>query len=221
VTTAATDQPAAAGPERKTWSRRRSDLGDHTARTVSGLQEQALRDPPRPEAVSALARLRRGIGRAPGFDYSLETYLLVPDRLLGARPADDGEAADTEQAVHDAVTLYALHQQSRRGRMHANGQGLGHAMARLTRASSGPDGVRRRFAALGTASTYAESIYHLRSLVTMLREHEIPLDYGLLADDLRALRRPDGRARIQSVWGREYFRSSPDPTASSTEESHA
>ncbi|MEU0560204.1 type I-E CRISPR-associated protein Cse2/CasB [Dactylosporangium sp. NPDC006015] len=218
MTTAATEQPDA--PARKTWgSRRRRELGDHVAQTVASLQAQVLRDPPRPEAVSALARLRRGIGRTPGFDYSLETYLLVPDHLLGARPADDAEAADTEQAVHDAVTLYALHQQSRRERMHVNGQGLGHAMARLTRASTGPDGVRRRFAALGTASTYAEAIYHLRSLVTMLREHQIPLDYGLLSDDLRALRHPTSRARIQGAWGREYFRNSPGATIDTTEES--
>lgn len=224
MTTTATDQPGA--PARKTWgARRRSDLGDHTAHIVSSLQAQVLRDPPRPEAVSALARLRRAIGRAPGFDYSLEAYLLVPDHLLGARPADDAEAADTEQAVHDAVTLYALHQQSRRERMHVNGQGLGHAMARLTKSSTSPDGVRRRFAALGTASSYTEAIYHLRGLVTMLRDPQIPLDYGLLADDLRALRRPMSRARIQAVWGREYFRSNPGTTADSatdtTEESPA
>lgn len=209
MTTAATDQPDT--PVRKAWGgRRRSQLGDHTAQTVGSLQAQVLRDPPSPEAVSALARLRRGIGRAPGFDYSLEAYLWVPDHLLGARPADDA-AADTEQAVHDAVTLYALHQQSRRERMHVNGQGFGHAMARLTRDSTGPDGVRRRFAALGTASTYTEAIYHLRSLVTMLREHQIPLDYGLLADDLRALHRPEGRACIQAVWGREFFRNNAGP----------
>src|SRR5439155_25204041 len=97
----------------------------------------------------------------------------------------------------------------RRERMHVDGRGLGWALASLVRQSSGPDGVRRRFAALGTASTYGESIYHLRSLITMLREHKIPLDYGLLADDLRTLRRPDGHTRMQSIWGREFFRSRP------------
>jgi CRISPR system Cascade subunit CasB len=198
MTTATTDPP------RKAPGRRRHELGDHVAGIVRALQEQVLRDPPRPEAVGALARLRRGIGRVPGFDYTLEDYLWVPDGLLNRRPG--GEADDAEYAAHDSITLYALHQQSRRERMHADGSGLGAAMARLVRAVDGPDGVRRRFAALGTASSYPETVYHLRSLVTMLREHQIPLDYGLLADDLRRLRRPANRARVQAAWGREFFR---------------
>ncbi|MER7282073.1 type I-E CRISPR-associated protein Cse2/CasB [Dactylosporangium sp. NPDC000244] len=206
--TTATEQPNAGPPRRS--GRRREALGDHVARVVVALQEQALRQPPRPEAVSTLARLRRGVGRTPGFDYTLATHLAVPDDLLGFRPPDDAIPADTEYAVHDAITLFALHQQSRSERMHTNGQGLGQALARLARASTGPEGVRRRFAALGTASTYPESIYHLRSLVTMLREHQIPLDYGLIADDLRKLRKPERRPDIQAIWGREYFRSQPN-----------
>jgi CRISPR system Cascade subunit CasB len=207
MTTATTDQPAT--QPRKVRGRRRKDLGDHVARTVGALQEQFLREPPRPEAVSVLARLRRGVGRTPGFDYTLDAQLAVPDELLGRRPADDTEATDSEYAVHDAIALYALHQQSRRERMHLHGQGLGTALAALIRVSAGPDGVRRRFAALGTASTYSEGIYHLRGLITMLREHQIPLDYGLLADDLQTLRRPAHQARVQAMWGREFFRSRP------------
>ncbi|MFC0530334.1 type I-E CRISPR-associated protein Cse2/CasB [Phytohabitans kaempferiae] len=219
MTTVEVDQPA--DPARKTLSRRRKELGDHVARTIGVLQARALSTVPQPEAVSALARLRRGIGRSPGFDYTLERYVQVPRDLLGYQPPD--EATDTEQAAHDAVTLYALHQQSRRERMHADGRGLGQALAELVRKSGGPEGVRRRFAALGTASTYHESIYHLRSLITMLREHQIPLDYGLLADDLTILRGPTGRPRVQAIWGREFFRtrSSTDvdaPAADSPEE---
>lgn len=199
---------------RKAPARRKDKLGDHVARVVGALQYQVMRDPPVPEAISALARLRRGIGRTPGFDYTLERYVAVPDELLGWLPA--GEPADTEQAVHDAVTLYALHQQSCRRPMHQPGQGLGTGVARLVHESGGPDGIRRRFAALGTASTYPESIYHLRSLVTMLRGGEIPLDYGLLADDLRRLRQPTQRTEIQAAWGRELFRSRPATTDEET-----
>jgi CRISPR system Cascade subunit CasB len=214
---------------RRPWGRRRRELGEHVSRTIGGLQARVLRTVPQPEAVSALARLRRGIGRAPGFDFTLERYLQVPENLLGRRPADDAEATDAEHAVHDAVTLYALHQQSCRERMHADGRGLGQALSDLVRKTAGPEGVRRRFAALGTASTYHESIYHLRSLVTMLRGQQIPLDYGLLADDLKTLRRPAddrrpaGRTEIQAIWGREFFRSRPGtdvdtPTIDSSEE---
>lgn len=211
MTTVEIDPPAGADaaqptdPARRPWSRRRKELGDHVARTVSALQARALATAPHPEAVSALARLRRGIGRTPGFDFTLEQYLQVPEPLLGFQPPED--ATDAEYATHDAVTLYALHQQSRRERMHVDGHGLGQALSELVRRSQGPDGVRRRFAALGTASTYPESVYHLRSLITMLREHLIPLDYGLLADDLNTLRGRDGQAKVQAIWGREFFRS--------------
>jgi CRISPR system Cascade subunit CasB len=198
-------------PARKARGRaRRTRLGDHVARTVARLQARLLGDRPQPEAVSALARLRRVIGRDPGSDYTLEEYLYVPDELLGKRQIEP--ATDEDHAVHDAVTLYALHQQSRRERMHIDGRGLGRAIAELARVSGGPDGVRRRFAALGTASTYPESIHHLRGLITMLRGHQIPLDYGLLAEDLCTLRRPDGRQKVQAVWGREFFRSRPHDT---------
>ncbi len=202
----AADQPD--NPVRKRWGRSRRELGDHVARRVGALQARVLSTVPQPEAVSALARLRRGIGRTPGFDFTLERYLQLPGDLLD-RPDDDTEAADAEHAIHDAVTLYALHQQSRRERMHVDGRGLGQAMSDLVGRSGGPEGVRRRFAALGTASSYQESIYHLRSLITMLREHQIPLDYGLLADDLETLRLPGERSKVQAVWGREFFRSRP------------
>ncbi|MDI1461084.1 type I-E CRISPR-associated protein Cse2/CasB [Catellatospora sp. KI3] len=199
-----------ADPDRpRTPGRPRGPLGEHVAATIGRLQSRLLADTPQPEAVSALARLRRGIGREPGFDYTLERYLAVPEDLLDLRRHNVGEATDAEHAAHDAITLYALHQQSRRQRMHMSGRGLGRGLADLIAKSGGPDGVRRRFAALGTATTYAETIHHLRSLITMLREHEISLDYGLLADDLRTLRLPGGRTRMQGVWGREFFRSRP------------
>jgi CRISPR system Cascade subunit CasB len=195
----------ASPPARKVKGRpRRTRLGDHVARTVGSLQARVLRNPPVPQAISALARLRRAIGRDPGFDYTLEDYLYVPDELLHTRQVET--ATDQDHAVHDAVSLYALHQQSRQERMHVDGRGLGRAVAELVQASDGPDGVRRRFAALGTASTYPESIHHLRGLITMLRGHQIPLDYGLLAEDLVTLRRPTGRQQVQAIWGREFFR---------------
>ncbi|MEV0609518.1 type I-E CRISPR-associated protein Cse2/CasB [Polymorphospora rubra] len=212
MTAVETDQPT-----RKPRGRSRKDLGEHVAKAIGFLQARVLSTPPQPEAISALARLRRGIGRAPGFDYTLERYLQVPEELQGYRPDDDTEASDAEHATHDAVTLYALHQQSRRERMHVQGRGLGQALSELVHRSTGPEGVRRRFAALGTASTYPESIYHLRSLTTMLREHQIPLDYGLLADDLQTLRGPVGRPRVQAIWGREFFRSRPSTDVDTTD----
>ncbi len=201
MTTVVTDQPARG-------KRRRSDLCNHVAGVVVALQNRVLRERPDPEAVGALAQLRRGIGREPGADYRLERYLFVPGRLISFVPPD--EPADAEYAVHDAITLYALHQQSQQRPMHVFDSGLGAAVSTLIAKSDGPDGVRRRFAALGTSGTYQEAIYHLRGLTTMLRTHEVPLDYGLLADDLLTMRKPYGAARVRAAWGREFFRYRPE-----------
>jgi len=199
---------------RKKWARRRGKLGEHVAGVVGGLQARATRDQPDPEAVGALARLRRGVGREPGSDYTLERYLLVPERLIRYLPADG--PADEEYAAHDAVTLYAAHQQSQNRPMHATDIGLGIAISQLVNKADGPEGVRRRFAALGTASSSPEAVYHLRSLVTMLRGAEVPLDYGLLADDLLELRKPDGSTRVRAAWGREFFRARPASDSDTT-----
>lgn len=208
------NQPAGIRP------RRYDRLGMHVAGVVFRLQSRILRDKADPTAVGVLARLRRGVGRNPGFDYTLEEYLAVPPDLIRYAPPES--PADEEHAAHDAVTLYALHQQSQRRPMYLRGNGLGVAVSRLVDASASPEGVRRRFAALGTATTYAETIHHLRGLTMMLREQEIPVDYGLLADDLLTLRRPDGRRTVQAIWGREFYRARaarrPDgATADSTE----
>jgi CRISPR system Cascade subunit CasB len=207
---------AADPPVRKKWNRAHGELGEHVAGIVATLQARALGDRPVPEAVSALARLRRGVGREPGSDYTLESYLYVPDNLLTFVPKDG--PADAEYAVHDAITLYALHQQSQRQPMYARGNGLGTCVSILESKADGGDGIRRRFAALGTATTYSEVIYHLRSLTTLLRGAGIPLDYGLLADDLLTLRRPDGSARVRAAWGREFFRTrtGPEPVATTS-----
>jgi CRISPR system Cascade subunit CasB len=203
--------------ERPKWIRPRGDFGDNVARTVSSLQIPLLAVKPHASAVAAMAQLRRGIGRLPGFDYRLDRYLSVPDELLEQHSPLDNEASDTEHAKHAAVTLYSLHQQSKRKPMHINGRGLGEAIADLTRKSQSPEGIRRRFAALGTASSYEETLYHLRGLILMLREKEISLDYGLLANDLRRLRHPDGRALMQAEWGREFFRGKPKSTDDETD----
>lgn len=219
MTAAAESQTSTDEPKRR--HRRQDELGRHVARRVSGLQQRLLAAAPDPNAVSALARLRRAIGREPGFDYSLEEHVGLSDEWL-AKLGDrsrNGETTHSEHATHAAVTLYALHQQSQREPMHINGRGLGRAIGELAHKPGGAEGVRRRFAALGTAISFGEALYHLRSLIVMLREHKIPLDYGLLADDLRALRLPGGRARMQATWGREFYRSrqsqaaSTDPTS--------
>ena len=174
-------------------------------------------------AIGALAKLRRAaatdIGEDPAAWQVAFLGFPVPDNDYGFPSYD-------EQAVYTALTLYALHQQSKIEPMHADGPSLGTALAALARAD-GADGpsepVVRRFNALVTADSSAETRWHLRSLIGQLRAHGIPLDYGLLAADLAALagraRKGESpgaaRRRVQLQWSRAFSRT-PKPESATT-----
>src|SRR5690606_36652131 len=165
--------------------------------------------------VAVMAHLRAALTTPPGYDYTILSYTRVPDTFLSTEYRD--AATKEEQAKHLALALYAVHQQSIYDQpMHRDGVGLGTAISQLSRAAASEEAVRRRFAALGTAISFDEASYHLRSLIRLLRDKRIAIDYGLLADDLLALQSADGRARVRALWGREYYRA-PDETSTSEE----
>jgi CRISPR system Cascade subunit CasB len=153
-------------------------------------------------SVAALARLRRGIGKPPGALTDILGYTL-DDELAGS--GDDPTPGET--AAHISITLYALHQQSQGARMHCRGYGLGRSVRLLHPHTGEPkdgDPVLRRFNALGTSDGLEELTHHLRGMVQLLRGKRIPLDYGLLADQLTHWPRYPDRIRLR--WGREFYR---------------
>ncbi len=189
------------------YHRRRHPFGDHVAAAVGILQRQCMDRVP--SAIATMARLRSAIGKSAGADYDLLAVTAVPDALLGFHPTD--LPTDTERAKHTALALYGLHQQSIYDvPMHLNGIALGNAVHRLAMTSQSADAVRRRFAALGTASTFDESVRHARGLIYQLRDARIGLDYGLLADDLVRLLPPGGHTSVAALWGRDYYRYQPE-----------
>ena len=199
MTTETTSPPGttSSGPQR-----RRRDFGQHVAGTVANLQKRLLdRDS---AAVALMARLRASAGKEPGADYTVLDVTRVPDRFF-ARPPGDAPT-EYERAKHTALTLYAGHQQSVGDAMHAEGIGFGAAVSRLSRDADSPAAVRRRFSALGPAMTYDAVVYHVRGLISLLKQRRIALDYGLLADDLYALQRPEGSDRVRALWGRDFYR---------------
>ncbi len=158
-------------------------------------------------AVAALARLRRGVGTRPGSDLDLLDLALADaeeslfDDVHGLPDAPTPE----EHAAYTAVTLYALHQQSRRDvALHRKGYSFGRS-ARLLTKRGNPDAVRARFAALGTSTTWDETAHHARGLIQQFRQHRIPLDYGQFARDLLDLRGPSAD-RVRMRWGRDFYR---------------
>lgn len=201
--------PADTGSPAVGHPRRRDTFGGFVAAKVTGLQDGYLRESS--YAVAVLARLRRAVGREPAADFTILEQTRVAEDYLEHRWHSDDEVTHTEQAMHSALTLYAVHQQSIRDLpMHRDGIGLGAAVALLAQQATSPDAVHRRFAALGTATTYASVTTHLRSLVRLLRDTRIPLDYGVLAEDLVTLQKPWGPAQVRGRWGRDFYRQ-PDP----------
>lgn len=164
----------------------------------TGLQELYLRNESRGRA--ALASLRKAVSLAPGELPEAWSLTAVP------LPEHVGDSPTWEEtAVHTALTLYAVHQQSRTQGMFCPERGLGHAARELI----GPTGeenpsARARFNALVTSATTTELRHHLRSLVSQLRARSIPLDHAMLADDLVDFQRPGGARTVRLRWARQY-----------------
>lgn len=182
-------------------------LSRHVGAVVGRLQADYLSDDQRrfASASATLARLRRAVGREPGDDP------MIWETVFGTWPSSlpvYGDApTQAERAAFTAVTLYSIHQQSkRRDGMHRPGRSLGGAVGELSRQPGMGDNVRRRFDMIATAQSIDEIVYHSRGLITQLRgaDPAIPLDYGMLAGHLRKLQFPSSATPVRLRWGREY-----------------
>ena len=218
MTTSDTGAPAQAGGAPPEARRQERHLTKNAGRLVDrriggprGLQTR-LDDNKSRRARGELAALRRGVSRSPGELPEIWelTRVEVPD---GAGDAPTWE----EIAVHTAMTLYAVHQQSRIEHMFSPGVGLGSAARRLI---GSPDeenpSARARFNALVTSTTVAELRHHLRSFVSLLRARGIALDHAMLADDVLRFQQPGGAKKVRLAWARQYY-SLPAETPSATD----
>jgi CRISPR system Cascade subunit CasB len=205
------EAPVTTGPTRSPHTL--DTVGRVVDARVSDLQNRFLRDHRDPAAAAALARLRRGAGKPPGALLDILEFTTADEFIVGDEPSPH------EHAAHVAMTLYALHQQSRGERMHRRGHGLGAALRALHTGDPKklPDPLTRRFRMLGTADSFGELAYHLRGAVQLLRAGAVALDYGLLADQLDRWQQPGGPARVQLRWGREFYRM-PRPDQPSTDD---
>ncbi|MFI7179239.1 type I-E CRISPR-associated protein Cse2/CasB [Streptomyces spororaveus] len=193
------------------------------AQHIRILQDAYHRDSP--QAVQALARLRRGIGRQASETPDLWGLVGI-EAFYAGQPDDrrpsEAEALRAERAAHVAVTLWALHQQSNRARrMHVgDGISLGTAVRRLMSGTDRDEPIQKRLVRAGTATTFDVLSHRLRELVVLLRKAEIPLDYGLLAEQLDQWQKPGGPRLVRQAWGRSFHAYRP-PTASGQPENDA
>ncbi|TYB45716.1 type I-E CRISPR-associated protein Cse2/CasB [Actinomadura chibensis] len=180
-----------------------SDLvGQVVGDFVDELQDGYLRDTG--AAVARLAQLRRGAGKLPQ-DVPELWGLTGTERLYQDQTLGEQQAVRAENASFLAVTLYALHQQSRTTqKMHIPDADLGAAVRQLMPPDRIDEPIRRRFVRVGTAGSPEVLAYRLREIVSLLRRDSIPLDYALLAKNLYRAHTPDGLARVRRQWGRGF-----------------
>ncbi|MEV0294845.1 type I-E CRISPR-associated protein Cse2/CasB [Nocardia sp. NPDC050710] len=198
-------------------------LEDYVHRSISA--RQAAYGRRESDALAAMAKLRRGIGTPPGRLPELWALTLgdMPDVLRdpSSSSVDERAGASTawERAIHDALTLHALHQQSRTQPMHRRDRSsLGRAVRRLGASAGAEDAVRSRFHVIGTAQDHDARLTHLRGLIGQLRAFEIPLDYARLAVDLHKLDTGRYADQVLLSWGRDYHRNPASTTDSATPE---
>ncbi|MDO5112102.1 MAG: type I-E CRISPR-associated protein Cse2/CasB [Clostridia bacterium] len=154
-----------------------------------------------------LARLRRGLGCAPGsmpelWDVTLEG---MPEELY----SKDGAPTKGEWAAHTALTLFALHQQGKDMKtkpMNAEGASLGASIRRLVKSGEDDARIKRRFDAAVTANSPAEFAHHLRGLVQLLKSENIPLDYPALAAEMVLFQTNGARDSVRLRWGQDFYR---------------
>lgn len=63
----------------------------------------------------------------------------------------------------------------------------------------------RRFNQMATSSDMDELTHHLRGMISLLRSHDIPLDYAALARDLFLYQTIEFQPKVRLKWGRDYY----------------
>jgi CRISPR system Cascade subunit CasB len=217
MTTHHTDPPALPARRRKPLGPVGTTVAAHIQRLQNGYRHD------RPDAVAALARIRRGAGKPAGAMPDL--WGLTGTEQLYANITDWSETrtCQAEDAIYIAVTLWALHQQSHVGAdMHvAGGPELGSAVRRLMPDTEMDEPVRKRFVRAGAAPSVAVLAQRLRELVTLLRREAIPLDYGLLGDQLFQWQQLNGQTDIHRSWGRSFHAYCLPPATDTSENADA
>ncbi|KJY32587.1 type I-E CRISPR-associated protein Cse2/CasB [Streptomyces sp. NRRL S-495] len=155
-------------------------------------------------AVARVAQIRRGAGRP--IDALPELWGLTGLERLYPQGRTGPSDALAENAMHTAVTLWSLHQQSHRdaGMHRIGGHQLGGAVRQLMPSDDIDEPLRKRFVRAGAAPTFDILAQRLRELVVLLRREAVPLDYGVLADQLYRWQRPAGRGEVNRAWGRSF-----------------
>lgn len=146
------------------------------------------------EARSALAALRRGLGKP--LAETAEMYKYV-DRWL---PLDASQRQ--EDTYYLVASLFALHQASWQTGSDAIQTNLGASLRQMAERSANAAGVERRFVAL--LNSHMDDLPdHLRRIVMLLKTTEVPIDWMRLLYDIQQWNNTS--RTVQRNWARAYW----------------
>lgn len=191
-------------------------IGQFAYAKLQQLQDGYLEGNPSSRAV--LAQLRQATNKEPGTVWNLGEYLFMPQATTYFNrldPAKDWGVTHQERALHSVMTLYAFHQQGRNAPMFSATNPFGKACALLAYEDGNNadhtayDGMWKRLAKVAQASTYVALEMHLRQIIGLLKQAEVPLDYAGLAGDLYTWQFVSKRAIVQRHWGRQFYQRRP------------
>ncbi|MFB7510344.1 type I-E CRISPR-associated protein Cse2/CasB [Streptomyces broussonetiae] len=170
-------------------------------------------DPERPEAGAELAALRSGVGEEAGTVPAMWSFYRT---WMGSELRARGALTRDLSAEHSALTLFGMHQQGKKQQMHVAGISPGAACRTLLARNNSTDRValERRLGALLTSLDSQELAHHLRTLVPLLRQADVGLDYTLVRMALRGWddpQRPEAQSRLRSTWDRDFRREDAQP----------
>lgn len=158
------------------------------------------------ENRAALAALRRGLGKTPGTVTEMFPYVMPFIReTMSLRRQDD---------YFLVASLFASHQlvwTSTEGSTRDSTMGTSFRWLRATVETSS---IEQRFVALLNAER-EDLPEHLRHAVSLLKAHEIPVNWAQLLRDLSGW---DWESRsVQRAWAQGFWRVTSQPTGTSTQ----
>ena len=163
------------------------------------------------ESRASLAHLVRAVGKRPE-EASADVWAITLEGMPDSWATAGEEASYIENAVHTALSLYALHKQGNSGSVNMFGKennkvlSVGLATRKLIQQRATMEAsATRRFNVLATAQDYRELTNHLRGLIQLFSRDGIKLDYSRLAQDLYFMQFPEGISRVTFKWGRDFY----------------
>lgn len=190
---------------------RKSEIKSFVRKKIAFLQAEVSRG----DGKAMLAKLRRGLGHVPGELPELFGSILLdlPEEFMSR----DGTATAGEWASYIVLTLYALHRQGdddKNDMAHTDDKvSIGRALRRFSdkQQDEKKDGnaekrALQKMQTLVTAKDMSELAYHLRNVIQLLKREGIPLNYGMLAEDLYEFQDADGKNRVSLRWGQDFYR---------------